>query len=288
MKDQAEALRLKMKKIDSQKNTKTLAVVSGKGGVGKSNFSLNFSISLTKRGHKVLLFDMDVGMGNIDILMGKTSRYSIVDYFNGKESLRNIVSEGLDGLHYIAGGAGLSQLIKLEDHTIERFFEELEDLLFEYEYVIFDMGAGASEESLKFILSVDEIFVITTPEPTSITDAYSMMKFIHLNDQSNLPFYIVVNRVSNEKEGQEIYNRIQSVVQKFLGREAKALGMLPDDRALMQAVIKQVPFIYNGKSNAAKALSEITDLYERQQFKDAPTTKVFNFASKLKRFLFER
>lgn len=288
MKDQAEQLRRKMNKLDHPTSTtKTMAVVSGKGGVGKSNFSLNFAISLISRGHKVLLFDMDIGMGNIDILLGNSARYTIVDFFEEREALNNIISEGPAGLHYIAGGTGLERLLKLEGQLIEKFTEELTNLLEAYDYVIFDMGAGATQDTLKFILSVDEIIVVTTPEPTSITDAYAMMKHIHLQSK-HIPFYMVVNRVQTEKDGEETFKRLRSVSRRFLDREIKALGFIPDDQAIRKAVISQTPFIFNEKASASKALAKITDRYEEQLFKDIPKTNAFRFVSKLKRFLFER
>lgn len=288
MKDQAEALRKKLLQKEQKSLTaKTLAVVSGKGGVGKSNFSLNFSISLSKKGYKVLLFDMDVGMGNIDILLGNSSQFSIVDFFDEKESLKNIVAEGPSGLHYIAGGTGLNRLFKLDEQLMNKFTEELSELFDYYEYVIFDMGAGVSEESLHFILSVDEIILVTTPEPTSVTDAYSMLKHIHMLDEK-VPFLIVVNRALSEEDGVQTYNRLKLVARKFLDREVKPLGMIPDDRAIQLAVKKQIPFVLNEKSAASKAILKIVDLYEKHIFKELQPGRNFHFVSKLKQFLFER
>lgn len=288
MKDQADALRIRIQKMKQMKSAKTLAVVSGKGGVGKSNFSLNFSIELTKRKHKVLLFDMDIGMGNVDILMGCTSSHSLVDFFNGTETLKNIVMKGSGQLHYIAGGAGLNDFLTLNDHRISSFFEEFEELITHYDYVLFDMGAGMTVDSLKFILAVDEIVVITTPEPTSITDAYSTIKYIHLNDDSDIPFYVVINRAFNEREGKEVIFRLQSVVNQFLKRQLISFGILPEDRTVIQAIKNQVPFIFNEKSIAAKAIKIMADKYENDHFLETPSTDAINFVSRLKRILFER
>lgn len=290
MNDQAERLRARLLIDDSQQPMpKTLAVVSGKGGVGKSNFSLNFSISLCQKGDKVLLFDMDIGMGNLDILMGRTSNYSIADFFEKNRSLSDIVSEGPNGLRYIAGGTGLSHIVKLEDGQIARFTEELAVLMGNFDYVIFDMGAGITEESAKFILSVQEIAVITTPEPTSITDAYSAMKQIHLLDD-RIPFYLVINRAQGEKEGQDTFKRISDVLKRFLGRESVLIGILPDDRNIQQAVKRQIPFIlYKETSPASKAIHLMADKVRSRQVDPAAGKKhSYQFISKLKRFLFER
>lgn len=288
MKDQAESLRLRLQRQADRAKTKALAVVSGKGGVGKSNFSLNFSISLSKRGYSVLLFDMDIGMGNIDILMGKSADYSIVDHLKRKIPLRDVILEGPNNIHYIAGGTGLTELVSINDDQIDKFTEELQSLLQNYDYVIFDMGAGLSDQTVRFLLSVDEILVIMTPEPTSLTDAYATMKYLYLLNAA-IPYYLVVNRAHTEKEGSDTLNKMKDVLSRFIGKDSIALGMLPDDRTVQQAVIRQIPFVnYNGKAPAAKAMEEIVNRYEKQRFTEAPSSKSFHFVSKLKQFFFER
>jgi flagellar biosynthesis protein FlhG len=285
MKDQAEELRLKLRRNAEKKIPKTIAVVSGKGGVGKSNFSLNFSISLAQKGYSVLLFDLDMGMGNLDILMGETSEYSIIDFFEKSVPLKEIIVNSPQKISYITGGTGLSKLVELDADMVEHFLHELSGVMDHYDYVVFDMGAGISNHSLQFILSVQEIIVITTSEPTSITDAYAMMKHIHLLDQS-LPFNLVVNRIQTEKEGKQTYNRLANVLKTFLGRELAFLGMIPDDRAVQKAVKSQTPFIlFNGRSQAAKSLKEMTEFYCNR---DANHRKASSFIARMKHFLFER
>lgn len=286
MKDQAELLRMKMERFNKQ-SPKTLAIVSGKGGVGKSNFSLNFSLSLTKSGKKVLLFDMDVGMGNIDILLGNSSSCTIIDFFDRKIPLKNLVQEGPSGLCYIAGGTGLDKLFSFDEESIIRFMDELSILLEQFDYCLFDMGAGVSEHSLRFILSVDEIILVTTPEPTSITDAYSMLKHIHLKNPA-LPFLVVVNRVYSEKEGLNTYKRLETVTKRFLQKEIKPLGIIPDDRAIQIAVSKQVPFIFNERAAATKAILQMAKTFENQNYQGLAVPKMSNFVTKLKRLFFER
>ncbi|HJV17905.1 MAG TPA: MinD/ParA family protein [Bacillales bacterium] len=286
MTDQAQNLRNKLMGHAEKKNTKALAIVSGKGGVGKSNFSLNFSISLVKRGYRVLIIDMDVGMGNLDILMGRTSEKTIVDYLTGSLPLRDIIHDGPEGLKYIGGGTGLSQLVNLD--RFNYLADELEALLIEYDYLIFDMGAGINEDSLRFLLSVNEIFVITTPEPTSLMDAYATMKYLHLLDPS-LPFYLLVNRAQSMKEGKETLNRLSNVLKTFLDLEPIHLGVLPDDRSVQQAVRRQVPFItLYPKSFVSNALEDIVSSYVQQIIKAGTSDTSISFMSKLKRFLFER
>lgn len=299
-KDQAEELRLKFQQNSHTKlvnkeeslihSPRTIAVVSGKGGVGKSNISLSFAISLCLEGKKVLLFDMDLGMGNLDILMGRSSDYSIIDFFDGKVTLEEIIYDGPNGLKYIAGGSGLNHLVGLDEWNVSIFLNELSTVISNYDYIIFDMGAGVTKESLKFILSVQDIIVVTTPEPTSITDAYAMMKHIHLVD-STIPFHLIVNRVQDEKEGFNTFSRLERVLTNFLHRNAFFLGAIPDDRNLQQAVRKQTPFIlHNEKSAAAKALLKIRDSFahNERENKTSGSRKQTPFIAKLKQFLFDR
>lgn len=286
MNDQAESLRAMLKGHNKRVNTVSIAVVSGKGGVGKSNFSLNFSISLSKRGYKVLLFDMDVGMGNLDILMGRSSEKSIVNYLTGSDVLSEIVMDGPEGMNYVSGGTGLNQLVNLE--RLGNLAEEFDEYLSQYDFLVFDMGAGANVDSLNFLLSVNEIFVITTPEPTSLMDAYAMMKFLHGLDQK-LPFYLVANRAQSTKEGKETIGRLAEVVRKFLQRDSISLGIMPDDRTVHKAVKQQVPFlIHNPKSPASSALEVLVSSYLQKRFSGNANIQAPSFVSKLKKILFER
>ncbi|MBB6443862.1 MinD/ParA family protein [Bacillus benzoevorans] len=289
MKDQAENLREKLLAKELALPVKTLAVISGKGGVGKSNFALNFAIELKNRGNSVLIFDMDIGMGNIDILSGLSPSYSIADFFSENPvPLRRMITELPGGLHIIAGGTGLSTLPKINKESFYSFTEEFTKLLNDYHYVIFDMSAGLNETSLQFILSVDEVVVLTTPEPPSITDAYSVIKYITAENKE-MPFSIVVNRSHNEKEGIETFNRISSVLRHFLQKDVAFLGILPDDQNITKAVKRQIPFTqYNAKAPSSRALFKMTERFCQQEFLQPRHVVKTNFVARLKRFLFER
>jgi flagellar biosynthesis protein FlhG len=288
MNDQAEKLRNRLKMNIPVKEAKTLAVVSGKGGVGKSNFSLNFSISLAKKGFKVLLFDLDIGMGNIEILMGKNSSLSVADFLAGKSSMEEVIFQGPHGVEYISGGTGLSQLVRMDSGSVEYFISSLSEVLRKYDYLIFDMGAGLNEETLSILMSVNEIFVITTTEPTSLMDAYATMKYIHLAD-SELPFYLVVNRAASVKEGNDTLARLEDVLGKFLGRTPVKLGMLPDDKSVQEAVKRQIPFtLFNERSQASKGMAAIIEKYINKVSYNAEKRDNRGFTARLKQFLFER
>jgi flagellar biosynthesis protein FlhG len=241
MRDQAETLRLKMLKSQG-KLSKSIAIVSGKGGVGKSNFSTNFAYALLSKGKKVLIIDMDIGMGNIHILLGMAPKYSLKDYLFGTKEIDEVINEAPGGLTFISGGSGLDTVMEWSSETFERLIQAFGHLQNVYEFILFDMGAGATQSSIELIVAVDEIIVISTTEPTSITDAYSMMKFICLQD-SDKAFSIIGNRVSKSEDGSKAITRLRYAMRKFLGKETKILGLLPEDPAVHKAVLAQKPFI---------------------------------------------
>jgi flagellar biosynthesis protein FlhG len=282
MSDQAERLRERLYRIRTQ--ARSLAVISGKGGVGKSNFSLNFSLALQNANKRVLLFDLDIGMGNIDILLGESSMGSIVDFFENRVPLTNIITKGPNGLDFISGGTGLGTIFNLDEEMFKRFINELEFLFKVYDLVIFDMGAGISVDSLQFLLSVDEIIVITTPEPTSMTDAYAAIKSICVHHET-MPFSIVVNRSFNKKIGDSTFNRLYQTMTQFLKREVSLLGVIPDDSTIMKAVIAQTPFlIFQPNCPASKAILTLSHEYLNRISFDGVVVESTPFISKLKHF----
>lgn len=282
MKDQAENLRRRLEARQNQSMAKTIAVLSGKGGVGKSNFSLNFSIALSQRGKKVLLFDMDIGMGNIDILIGEHSPCSIIDFFEKECRLKDIIMSGPGNISIITGGTGMTNLFSLDEDKYNRFNEEFSLLLANYDYILFDMGAGITEDSSKFLLCVDELVVITTP--TSIMDAYSAMKYIH-SVNKEIPFFVVCNRVFSSKDGKETIKRLQNALVKFLGLEAVALGYLPDDRIVPKSVVKQMPFLlFDSKADVSKAIMNIASRYANHSFGEDLTLQKSRFLQNMKRY----
>ena len=240
MRDQAEKLRMKMLESEGALG-KSIAVVSGKGGVGKSNFTINFATILAKEGKRVVILDMDIGMGNIHILMGKTVSSSLKDYLDGDLSMEEVMHEGPEGLQYISGGSGMSSLVEWSEKMFNQLIEGFEHLQKNFDYILFDMGAGAADWSLELLTSVDEIIVISTAEPTAIMDAYSMMKYICLKD-SEKPFTILCNRAFTPEEGRDTLNRLASAMKKFLSKDVMILGSLPEDPVVRKAVREQVPF----------------------------------------------
>ncbi|MBB5323655.1 flagellar biosynthesis protein FlhG [Anoxybacillus tepidamans] len=289
MRDQAESLRLRLSRMNKGTETKAIAVISGKGGVGKSNFSLNFALTLSKRGFHVLLFDMDIGMGNIDILLGQSSHTTIIDLFHRHISIHELIKKGPSNLSFIAGGTGLTNIFTMDHKKVDYFLEQLQSISEQYDYLIFDMGAGISEDRLQLLMAVHEIFVITTPEPTSITDAYATMKYIHMQEKG-IPFYLIVNRAQTDQEGRETLHRLKNAMKQFLGKEVTKLGVLPEDRTVSKAVTRQTPFLlFDPTTKISRAMVELTDRYlANRTIDESSTSRPVNFFAKLRQFLLER
>lgn len=287
MSDQAERLRHRLKQLHSTKRARTIAVASGKGGVGKSNFTINFGLKLIQQDKKVLIIDMDIGMGNIDILLGVTPTYSFVDLFHHGRSIHDIIEIGPNNLSYIAGGSGLSEVFQLDETKFQHFHSQFESLITSYDYILFDMGAGATNDSLNFISAADEAIVVTTPEPTSITDAYAMIKHL-VRIEGSLPISILVNRSLKERTDSS-FARLHTVVERFLDKQVFSMGVIPDDRSVLKSVNRQQPFVISEpNSKASKAISRVVDHYLRERNHETSNDATPSFLSKLKRFVFER
>ncbi|WP_281887603.1 MinD/ParA family protein [Paenibacillus sp. YYML68] len=288
MSDQAQGLRnlIKHQGVLQEKMTRIIAVTSGKGGVGKSNFTLNFALTLQKKGYKVLIFDADIGLANIDVLMGITAKYNLYHLLKKEKTIWDIVHTGPNDIQFIAGGSGFNDLIRLTEEQLDYFADQVSQLNGHVDFIIFDTGAGLSKETIKFILSAQETIVVTTPEPTSITDAYAIIKMVHAMD-AYVQFRLVVNRVVDWKEGRQTADKIGMVAKQFMNLDIPTIGYVFDDISVSKAVKKQVPFtIAFPDSAASKSLGELTDSFLRNE---APTDRqggtMKGFLNKMMRLL---
>lgn len=260
MLDQAESLRrlANGESLFSERDkTKIITITSGKGGVGKSNFVVNLAINLVKKGKKVLIFDADIGMGNDDVLMGIYPKHSVLDLINGRLEIEDIIVEGPEGVKLLPGGSGLNNIEDLEQNQREIFLKKIE-MLKGFDYIFIDTGAGISRSVLAFISCSDEVILVTTPEPTSLTDGYSLLKAInHFKIKSSAN--IVVNKVFEKKEGEKTFLKLKSAVNRFLAIDIGYLGYIFDDRKITMSVRNQLPFIIGYPySDASKCIEEVT------------------------------
>ena len=281
MLDQAESLRRLINNENvnkrEQNSPKIITVTSGKGGVGKSNFVVNLGISLQKKGKKVLIFDADIGMGNDDVLMGVYPRYSLFDVIKGKE-IEDIIEEGPYGIKLLAAGSGINQIEDLNEEDRTVFLSKLESLE-GFDYILMDTGAGINRSVLAFIACCEKVIIVTTPEPTSLTDAYSLVKATdHFKIKNKAK--VLVNKAFTKTEGEETFNKFKSAVDRFLKLEVNYLGCILEDRKLVQGVREQVPFVISyPNSDAAKGIEEISrtliegEIFDKQ--KDYGAKKLF-------------
>lgn len=262
--DQAEKLRM-MFQNKIQNNVKPasfssriITVTSGKGGVGKTNTTVNLAIQLTKLGKKVVILDADLGLANIELLLGITPKYTLADVINGKKTIEEILTLGPLGIKFISGGSGIQQLISVSDSQLNFFVQNLVKLDKIADIILIDTGAGLSNSVMSFVKAVNEIIIVTTPEPTSITDAYSLIKVLK-SDGSEIPkINIIINRVDDDNEGNEVFEKLCKVSTKFLQINLENLGYIQYDPYLVKAVKRQQPvMILYPKAISTKAFENI-------------------------------
>ena len=229
--------------IMNKSSLRVLAVSSGKGGVGKTTIVANLACALSKRGKKVLVVDTDLGLNNIDILLGLTSKKHIGHVLSGKSNVEDIILHGPEGIHVLPAGNGLQELTQLEPEKKMTLMGELDRISGDYEFLIFDTSAGISSNVTFFCSAAHEIFLIATTEPTSLTDVYALMKVLHTK-HSQKHFRLIINSVSSEREAQGVYRNLTAVADRFLnGVYVEYLGYILRDPNVSKAIRQQKAFL---------------------------------------------
>ncbi len=242
--DQAEGLRRMMGMIP-QTNTKIISITSGKGGVGKSSFSLNLGISLARMHDspkKVIVFDADLGLANIHVLIGSIPKLTLMHVLKGSKKMKEIVYKTDYGVEIIAGASGFTQLANIKDEEKENLIEAMKDIS-DADYIIIDTSAGISRNVIDFVLAAHETIVITTPEPTSITDAYGIIKAI-VTESEGQSIKLVLNRAKNPAEANKVTRKIIEICGQFLNTRIENLGFIYEDPIVSEAVKRQTPFVH--------------------------------------------
>lgn len=242
MNDQAKVLRhlVSQQKKQETQDLRVLAVTSGKGGVGKTNFSVNLGLALTDLGHRVILFDGDLGLANLDVACGVTPRYTLEHLLIGEKTIEEILVRGPKGIGILPGGSGVQDLANIERERLIEVIQNLSKLEQLGDIIIIDTGAGLGQNVLNFLKAADDIILVTTPEPTSLTDAYGLMKTLRRNHSSQT-VNIVVNRVLKEKDARDTFERLESAANRFLNMPLEFLGWIYEDMAVGKAIMKQEP-----------------------------------------------
>lgn len=238
---------------------KIVTITSGKGGVGKTNIAVNLAISLAKKGFKTCLFDADIGLANVNILMGIVGKHTLEDVISGSKILKEVIIKNWNGIDIIPGSSGVEQFETLDKKELDNILSQFSKLD-EYDYIIVDTGAGISKAVISFCLASSILIAVVVPEPASLTDAYSLIKVLKFNDFKN-KVNIIANRVKSENLGKKVFQKFTATVNKYMDIELNYLGSIPEDQNVLEAVSMQSPFtILFPDSNASKKIFEITAL----------------------------
>lgn len=231
---------------------RVITVTSGKGGVGKTNISVNLAVQLAREGHRPCVFDADLGLANINILLGIRPEFDLEDVINGEKNLSDIIIQDSSGIAIIPGGTGVEKLTGLQGDHLSRLITSF-SCLEGYDILIFDTSAGISREVLSFCMAAEEVLLVIIPEPTSLTDGYSLLKVLSLNGYRN-PVKVVVNQAKHERFAQAIFEKFRETVRKYLPLDILYIGSLPLDEGVAEAVARQRPFVTlypNGRAAGA-------------------------------------
>ncbi len=258
--DQAATLRSLITNQMKNSPLRVLAVSSGKGGVGKTNVVANLAYSLSKRGKRVLVVDADLGLNNIDILLGLTPRFHIGHVLSGEKNVDEIIVQGPAGMGVLPAGDGLQELTQLESGTKMRLMDELDRVSQGYDFLLFDTGAGISNNVTYFCSAAHEIVLIATTEPTSLTDVYALIKVLHLK-HAQKHFRLIINSVESEREAQVVFRNLSAVTDKFLKHiSVEYMGFILSDANVPKAVRQQKAVMelypYSKMSQCIQTLSE--------------------------------
>jgi flagellar biosynthesis protein FlhG len=297
MEDQAEKLREIMKRkkdgasaarsVSSAKpsvkpidKARIITVTSGKGGVGKTNLSVNMALAFARLGKKVIVMDADLGLANVNVMLNMIPKYNLYHVIKKQKTIREILVETDYGISIVAGASGFSQIANLGEDDRRDFISEL-DSLTNADIIIIDTSAGVSSNVLDFIAAADDAIIITTPEPTAITDAYGIIKIIATEyDSLNMGLKLVVNRAKGAAEAKSVADRMINIAGQFLNLKVDYLGFIYDDTSVPHAVLRQKPFmVVDPKCKASICVQHIVERMDRNKSGESR-----GFGAMLKRF----
>jgi flagellar biosynthesis protein FlhG len=225
-----------------RRQARTIAIASGKGGVGKTNLTVNLGLALARQGTAVTIVDLDLGLGNIDVVLGMSAKLTLREVISGRCTLEQALQEGPYGLRLVCAGSGFAELANLSAERREYLVEALAILDRSSDLVLLDIGAGIATSVRDFIIAAGETIVVTTTEPTAMTDAYALIKVVSQRAR-DVAFNLIVNQVSDLKEGQDVAMTMIGVARRFLGVNLTNLGYLPKDDKLLAAIKRQEPVL---------------------------------------------
>lgn len=260
---------------------RVIAVSGGKGGIGKTNVSVNLSIALAKLGRRVVLLDADLGLANVDVLLGLEADKTLADVLNGECSLMDIMVEGPEGVKIVPASSGVRSMVELGDaeHAgLIQAFSEIDDQL---DVLVIDTAAGISGSVTNFVQAAQEVLVVVCDEPTSITDAYALIKVLN-RDYGIFKFNIVANMVHSHDEAQKMFRKLSTVADKFLNVALRYVGEVPYDDMLRKAVKKREPVIKSyPRSKSALAFKDLANQVDSWPLPKSPKGYLEFFVERL-------
>ncbi|MDR1929353.1 MAG: MinD/ParA family protein [Treponema sp.] len=277
MEDQAEKLREMMRRNSSyekpvkgkEKKTRIITVTSGKGGVGKTNVAVNMALAYARMGKKVTVMDADLGLANVNVMLNMIPKFNLYHVIRKQKTMKEIMVDTEYGISIVAGASGFSKIANLDDSERQYFISELETLS-QADIIIIDTSAGISSNVLDFVAAADDTVIITTPEPTAITDAYGIIKVIASEINSlNMGLKLVVNRVKNAAEARKVADRMINITGQFLNLNVDYLGFIFEDSSVAQAVQRQKPFmVMDPRCRASQCVQHIVGRMDKTEIRD--------------------
>lgn len=285
--DQAQKLRDIVKDVREEelsnstyaKDARIITVSSGKGGVGKTNFTVNLGIALSKQGKRVTIIDADLGLANVDVILGIIPKYTLSHIVRNEKTIDEVMVEGPHGLKIVSGGSGMLDLVNLRQDQIESLIHTFDKLNEISDYILIDTGAGLNTSVLSFIKAASDVVVVITPDPTSITDAYALIKNISEEERH---INLVINRVESAKEGTDVFGKLERAARKFLEIELNNLGYIYEDNNVKKSVRMQKPFsVEYPNTIATKGVELIAYNLVNKENKTTSVNKFSRFINKL-------
>ncbi len=276
MQDQAELLREMMKKkndtvSEEQKapSTRIITVASGKGGVGKTNVSINLALAYARMGKKVIVLDADLGLANVNVVLGVIPKFNLYHVIRKQKTMKEVILDTNYGIQIVAGASGFSRVANLTDEERNNFISELSELS-SADIIIIDTSAGVSHNVLAFVEAADDVLIVTTPEPTAITDAYGIIKIISTEiDNLDMGMKLIVNRAANITEAKKVSQKVINIAAQFLNLKIDYLGFVYDDPSVPASVRKQLPFMVSDpRGPASVCIQRIVNRLENVEFRE--------------------